>query len=272
MSWSGKLFGGALGLMLGGPIGGVLGVALGHKLDNRAGKPRFSPHMLFGGNRRERKQGAFFATTFSVMGYLAKVDGRVTAREIELAEKVMARMELNQEMRELAIQLFNEGKQPGFAVDDVLEQFRRMCRRNYMLVWMFIEIQMAAAYADGEPNPAERNLLIHICGRLGVTEHDFARLEQIIRAERHFSGGYQRQAGTRTTPARTSLNDAYALLNVAPEAEIDDIKRSYRRMMNQHHPDKLVAKGLPEEMMKLASHKTHEIKTAYEQIRRQRGF
>jgi DnaJ like chaperone protein len=43
-------------------------------------------------------------------------------------------------------------------------------------------------------------------------------------------------------------------------------------MMNQHHPDKLVAKGLPEEMMKLASQKTHELKTAYEQIRRQRGF
>lgn len=271
MSWSGKLFGGALGLMLGGPIGGLLGVALGHKLDNRGSKPRFSRHMLFGGSRRERKQGAFFATTFSVMGYLAKVDGRITEREIELAERVMTRMELNQEMRDLAIQLFNEGKQPGFAIDDVLEQFRRLCRRNYMLVWMFIEIQMAAAYADGEPNPAERNLLIHICGRLGIAEQDFARLEQMIRAERHYGGTY-RDTGRRTTPVRTSLNDAYALLNITPEADVDAIKKSYRRMMNQHHPDKLVAKGLPEEMMKLASQKTHEIKTAYEQIRRQRGF
>lgn len=271
MSWSGKLFGGALGLMLGGPIGGVLGVALGHRLDRRTDRPRFAPHMLFGGNRRERRQGAFFATTFSVMGYLAKVDGRVTEREIELAEKVMQRMELGDEMRELAIQLFNEGKQAGFPIDDVLEQFRRLCGRNFMLIWMFIEIQMAAAYADGEPNPAERRLLMHICARLGVPERDFLRLEQMIRAERHYRGAW-RDTDRRTTPARTSLADAYALLNVSPDAGVDDIKKSYRRMMNQHHPDKLVAKGLPEEMMKLASQKTHEIKTAYEQIRRQRGF
>lgn len=270
MSWNGKLLGGALGLVLGGPIGGIVGVALGHRLDRRGGQ-RFAPHMLFGGTRRERRQGAFFATTFSVMGYLAKVDGRITEREIELAEKVMARMELSAEMRELAIQLFNEGKQEDFPVDAVLEQFRRLCRRNLMLIWMFIEIQMAAAYADGEPNAAERNLLIHICGQLGVSEQDFIRLEQMIRAQRHTSGGY-RDSGRRTAPARTTLADAYALLNLSPDAGVDEIKKSYRRMMNQHHPDKLVAKGLPEEMMKLASHKTHEIKTAYEQIRRQRGF
>jgi DnaJ like chaperone protein len=62
------------------------------------------------------------------------------------------------------------------------------------------------------------------------------------------------------------------VLNLTPAASVDEIKRGYRRLMNQHHPDKLVARGMPEEMMKLAAEKTHEIKSAYEQIRRQRGF
>ena len=49
-----------------------------------------------------------------------------------------------------------------------------------------------------------------------------------------------------------------------------DVKKAYRRLMNQHHPDKLVSKGLPEEMMKLANEKTQQIKEAYERIKKSR--
>ena len=60
--------------------------------------------------------------------------------------------------------------------------------------------------------------------------------------------------------------------NVSPQAGDEEVKKAYRRLLSQHHPDKLVAKGLPEEMMKLASERTHQIRTAYEQIRHHRGF
>jgi DnaJ like chaperone protein len=56
------------------------------------------------------------------------------------------------------------------------------------------------------------------------------------------------------------------LLGVPPQADDAEVKRAYRRLMSQHHPDKLVSKGLPEEMMKLAAQKTHEIRQAYEMI------
>ena len=68
------------------------------------------------------------------------------------------------------------------------------------------------------------------------------------------------------------MDDAFAILNLTATATNDEVKKAYRRLMSQHHPDKLVAKGLPEEMIKLATQKTREIRAAYERIREARGF
>jgi DnaJ like chaperone protein len=159
-------------------------------------------------------------------------------------------------------------------LDEVLEQFRQECHRRQNLIQMFIEIQLQAAYADGEMDAAERALLLHICERLNVSEFVFRRLEQMIRAERHYAGagpggGHGRQP---RQPEQFTVKDAYAILNISADATDKEVKQSYRRLMSQHHPDKLVAKGLPEEMMKLAAQKTDEIRKAYERIKQVRGM
>ena len=87
----------------------------------------------------------------------------------------------------------------------------------------------------------------------------------MVRAGRSFKQGHR-------TRAQRSLADTYAKLNVFPQAGDEEIKRAYWRLLSQHHPDKLVAKGLPEEMMKIASERTHQIRSAYERIREKRGF
>lgn len=264
MSWWGKLVGGAFGFMLGGPLGALLGAALGHNLDK--GLSGLPGDEKLGPGDRERVQTAFFTTTFSVMGCVAKADGQVTEDEIALAKAVMAEMALSEDMRETAIRLFNEGKKEGFPLDDVLTQFRKECHRRQSLMQMFMEIQLQAAYADGKMDPAEEKLLKHICRRLGFSELVFRQLERMIRAERGFAGGGRRAAQAKGP----SLEDAYGLLNQTPDASDAEVKKAYRRLMNQHHPDKLVAKGLPEEMMKMAAKKTHEIKQAYETIKKSR--
>lgn len=266
MSWWGKLAGGAFGFMLGGPLGALLGAVLGHNLDR--GLSGFRTEAMSPGEQ-ERVQTAFFTATFTVMGHLAKVDGSVSRDEIKLAEAVMQKMDLDANKRETAIRLFRQGKSNQFPLDEVLDQFRQECHRRSTLLQMFIEIQLHAAYADGAINHAEERLLLHICNRLGIAESSFRLLEQMIRAESHFTGagGYQQQA-----PRAPTLADAYAVLNISPNASDDEVKRAFRRQTSQHHPDKLVAKGLPEEMMKLAAEKTHEIRQAYEQIRAARGF
>jgi DnaJ like chaperone protein len=79
--------------------------------------------------------------------------------------------------------------------------------------------------------------------------------------------GAQRQKSS----TQSSLSDAYAIVGVENTVSDAELKKAYRRLMSQHHPDKLVAKGLPDEMIKDATAKTQQIKAAYEQIRKTRG-
>ncbi len=108
MSWWGKALGGAFGFMIGGPLGALMGIAFGHNFDrgmNKLGSGDWQAE-------QEQMQAAFFTATFSVMGYIAKADGRVTADEIRLAEAVMDRLGLSAQMRESARKLFNENLKP----------------------------------------------------------------------------------------------------------------------------------------------------------------
>jgi DnaJ like chaperone protein len=267
MSWWGKVIGGAFGFMLGGPLGALFGAALGHNFD--VGLRRRTAEQIGADfDERERTQTAFFAATFAVMGHVAKADGRVTRDEIQAATMVMNQMGLSPELRRVAQSLFNQGKQSHFDLDEALDQFRRECHRRRNLLRVFIEIQLQAAYADGVLHPEERHLLLNVCERLGFPRFEFNALEAMIRAERHF------RTGRRATTERPGLTvkAAYALLNVQPDAGEAEVKRAYRRLMSQHHPDKLVSKGLPEEMVKVATQKTQEIKAAYEKIREARGL
>jgi DnaJ like chaperone protein len=269
LGWWGKLVGGAFGYMLGGPLGAVLGAALGHRFDKGLrGLP--GERVGWDPGDQERVQTAFFTTTFSVMGHLAKADGRVSPDEIRLAEAVMSQMSLSREMRQTAIRLFNEGKAADFPLDQVVEQFRIECRRRQTLIQMFMEIQIQAAFADGRMQRQEETVLRHIAQLLHISDFTFRLLVQRVEAEIHHG-----RAGGRREAARApafSLDDAYAILNVKPDAGDREVKRAYRRLISQHHPDKLVSKGLPEEMMKLAAQKTDEIKKAYERIKEARGM
>ncbi len=268
MSWWGKALGGAFGFMLGGPLGALLGIALGHNFDK--GLSGVISDEQLGRGDRERVQAAFFTATFSVMGHIAKADGKVTRDEIRLAESVMRQMGLDGEMRETAKRLFNEGKSAHFPIDEVLEQFRQELNRRSTLLQAFLEIQIQAAYADGVMDPAEERVLLHICQRLGVPESQFRRLEQMFQAGFGRSSG---GTGSRSTAGKSmSLDDAYAILGVTPDSSDSEVKKAYRRLMSQHHPDKLVAKGLPEQMIRDATEKTRQIRAAYEKIKQARGM
>lgn len=267
MSWWGKLLGGSFGYLLGGPLGALVGLALGHNFDT--GLVRSLRAQMEPGNQ-ERVQTVFFTAVFSVMGHLAKADGRVTESEIEMARGIMQRMNLNEEMRQAAIRLFSQGKQPDFQLVEVLRQFRQECHGRRNLMRMFAEILVHAAYADGGMDEAERSVLEQVRDVLGFSVREFRHIEAVVYNARYFGANGQ---GGQASPAggRNTLREAYAILGVEDTASDVKIKMAYRRMMNQHHPDKLVAKGLPEEMIKLATEKTQEIKQAYELIKKERG-
>lgn len=278
MSWFGKLVGGAFGFILGGPLGAILGASLGHQFD--IGMITLEGPQTLRPGDQQRVQMAFFTATFSVMGHIAKSDGRVSPEEISFANRIMDQLYISGDMRTTAINLFQQGKDPNFPLDDVLAQFYKECHRRLDLIRMFLEIQIQEALADGSLDSKEEHLLLHICNRLKISQFEYERLKVRVMAQQRFNQYYQQQYQQRSDSryqyqrqhqqnqrsSRSILQDAYEVLGLSSSASDEEVKKAYRRLMSQNHPDKLVAKGLPEEMMKLAKEKTQKITKAYEAV------
>jgi len=262
MSWWGTIVGGTLGFLVGGPIGALLGVYAGRNFDSGLAQ-NFGTAEAFGPGAQQRVQATFFTTIFSVMGHIAKADGRISQDEIQLANRIMDEMRLTAPMKQAARDLFNKGKQNDFQFEAVLAQFRQEMHGRKTLSQMFLEIQIRAASADGELRIAEKNILFNVAGALGFSQYELESLISRHNSEQRFdSNSYTSTAG--------QLTEAYGILALSSSCSDKELKRTYRRLMAQHHPDKLVSKGLPDEMLILAKEKTQEIKAAYEVIKKAR--
>jgi len=257
----GKLLGAGFGFMFGGLFGAFLGAIIGHNFDRGVGQSHFSfssPGAV---------QDIFFESLFKVMGHIAKADGHVTEQEIQMARVIMTQMRLTEERKTEAIEYFNRGKQPEFDLDHTLRNFKTTCHGHRNLMQMFLEIQIAAAFADGGIQSAEKSILENISRVLGFNQMHLNLLINSFQAQQRFH-----QSGQQAYNSQDRLADAYSVLGVTAETNDKDTKKAYRKLMSQHHPDKLVAKGLPEEMMTVAKEKSQEIQAAWEVIRKERGI
>lgn len=262
MKFNGKLLGAVLGLICGGPIGLVFGFILGHLYD-----VGYFHHIrqAVNGSMHTQAQRIFFESTFKVMGHIAKSDGRISESEIRAARDIMTRMGLNESMKQEAITHFNIGKQADFNLNNTLHTLHEACHLQPTLLQIFFEIQCQMAGADGHLTQAKQATLQYISQQLGIPGFR----QQYQQQHQHYQ---QRQRTNSQNTSALSLNEAYQLLEVSKNASKEDIKKAYRRQMSQNHPDKLIAKGLPPEMIKVATQKTQKIKKAYELIKKTKGF
>jgi DnaJ like chaperone protein len=247
-----------VGFWLGGISGLFVGAALGFAL-GRIAQASVRRGLL-------TVQSQFLEATFATMGALCKADGVVTHDEIRVTEAVFGRLGLSPEQKTAARAAFNRGKAADFDLDAEVDRFVQSTRGGTLLFPLFLQAQIFAVAADGQIHPAERAMLVRVAGRLGLSESDVARLEALLRAA---SEGAAAPSGP---PPKQRLDDAYAALGVSEEASEAEIRRAYRKLMSENHPDKLMSKGLPEGMRQLAEERAREINVAYDLIRTARQF
>lgn len=277
-TWWGKILGGFFGFLTAGAPGAVFGILVGNFFDRALTKMYSDPHWLYHNETQKVIQKVFFESTFSIMGYIAKADGRVSENEVEMARQFMDEMRLNKDQKLLAKRLFNDGKNKEFNLTTELNNLLRACRNNKELLRVFIDIQYKAALVDGLSSnkiKALNAVFIHLGFAPLHNQNRFyddfnsKAYEEPQQRQKQSSSSYQRGPQQNT---RSTLAQAYALLEIEPTANKQEVKKAYRRLISRNHPDKLISQGLPPEMIKIANDKTQKIVKAYEIICENKGW
>ena len=238
MTWMGKILGGGLGFLLGGPIGAVLGAVLGHHTVDSGG--------TFSG--LESKQGIYFAATFSMLGKIAKADGVVTDDEIQIVDQVMRNnLQLSPDARLFAIDIFNVAKDSDVPFGDFAHQFHGEFGHSQEILISLIDLLLLVAYADGELHPGEEAMIQEAVQIFGLQ-------------------GQYSQLKSRFSGLPDDINRYYEILGCSQGDTLSAVKKKYRKLAMEHHPDRIHANGMPPEFAQVAEDRFKEIQHAYDLV------
>jgi DnaJ like chaperone protein len=272
MRWTGKVFGGVVGMLAGGVPGAAIGALLGHLFDDASAeqdRESVGPQLS-----AQETAEQFFRSTFRIMGHVAKSDGRVSEQEIVAARGVMTALRLDNMQIAVAIEEFTRGKQPSFDVQAEFLRMRQAFAGRPDLVRTFVEIQVRAALAGNNLEGPARKYVKRVALALAMSEFEFAQIEAVLRLQGggRSSGGYRREQQRHAQNSAVELANAYQVLEVVATASNEEVEKAYRRQLSRHHPDKLKANGLPESMVEHAKERTQQIIEAWEVVKTRRGI
>ncbi len=256
MSWLGKMIGGTIGFALGGPLGAVAGAAFGHTFVDKR-EDEYLRSIPGGGQRvslssNEEAQLVFFTAAFSMLAKLCKVDGRVTENEIKTVESFMKNdLQLDANSQGTAKNIFRQAVSSPEPFDAFARQFYSVFRSQPHITNLMLDMLFRVSTADGSISANEEAMIRTAFRIFNYSDADFAR----------FQARYVKKS-----------DPYYAVLKLDDTASDEEIKKQYRQLVREYHPDKIEAKGLPEEFVKFANDKFREVQEAYEYIRKQRGF
>lgn len=255
-----KLIGFIAGYYFLGFFGALLGLFAGSVIDRMRALGAGAMNPL----KNALRQAVFLETVFISMGKLAKADGQVTQDEVAHVEQFMQKLGMTAEHRQQAIALFKRGADPAFDIEPACRKFMAVCGQTKDLKQMLLVYLIVMALADGHLHPAEEALLTDIAGHLGYGSDAFRHLMDMVLNQTHFAGGQVRSAA--------ALDDAYKALGVSKDSAGAEVKRAYRKLMSQYHPDKLMGQGVPEDMIAMATEQAKEIQLAYGLIKKSRNI
>lgn len=268
---TGKIIGGLVGFFIfgGSVFGALFGILIGHFFD----KGRATLEGRFDPEQRAKTQHAFFHAIFPVLGHLAKSDGRVSEEEIAGTEQLMTRMGLGDDERQLAISLFKQGIEPSFNLEKNVSDFMAVCGNYSDLKQLYLVYLINLAYADNHLHENEEALLKIISEQLGYSFFTFNHLLGMVRAQTQFQQqyrGYSQGSSQSSNTSEGELTLAYKVLGVDKIVTDAELKKAYRKLMSEYHPDKLAGRGVPDDMVSVATERAQEIQAAYDMIKKHR--
>ncbi len=256
----GKIVGGTAGFAVGGPIGAVIGAIAGHAFDHYRseqgrrglGRTHRDETPLFYEDPAETRRIAFATAVIALGAKLAKADGRVTADEIRAFRRVF-QIE-DDEVGDVA-RIYNQAKASTAGFEAYAQQIAMLFQRDRYLLEQLLTGLFDVARADGELNRAEIDFLSRVATIFGFDQAAFQEIH------RRFAASMRRMSGA---------DDAYAVLGLSRTASDEEIRKTYRQLVREHHPDRLVAKGLPQEFVERANKTLANINVAYDRIAKER--
>lgn len=249
MGWLGKAIGGTIGFAMGGPLGAVAGAVFGHMFDGADERTSLIGYRS-GSATGEQAQMAFFIASFSMLAKLAKADGQVSEAELLSVRQFMARdLNLNARSQQAAEQIFQAALKSPQGFDAFAEQFYQHFARQPQLLELMIDILVRVSIADGTLHESEEQLIVSAVRIFRLSDADYQKIKsRYIKDTERF----------------------YATLGCSSSDSDETIKKQYRRLVRDYHPDAIAAKGLPEEFVKFSNDKFREIQEAYEAISKER--
>ena len=279
MGFWGKAIGAGFGFMIGGPIGAIFLGALGHLYDKsieslaksnnircphcgidisindfRNGKCPACDHSLSMNEAPTNNdlQFVFYVSLASLAAKMAKADGVVTSDEVKAFDHfVRYNLNLGTNERKIVAQLFNEAKSSPASAAQIATQFKSIIGFQPDVMQILIQLLFQISMADGQFHPAEERFIKDVAGVFGLSQVEYDQIKAMF---------------------VKSNGRAYQVLGVNQNSSDDEIKSVYRKLVMQYHPDKLMAKGMPEDFIKNANQKMAEINSAYDAICRERGI
>lgn len=239
MSIWGKIAGGAAGLAMGGPIGAIVGAIAGHYAIDRERSAVTEPD----------RQVAFTIGVIALGAKMAKADGVVTRDEVAAFRQVF---QVPKAELENVARVFNLTKRDTTGYEAYASQLAQLFGPHSKILEDVLDGLFHIAQADGVVHPAETRFLSQVAHRFGFDEAAFARI----------SARY----------VKPDAADPYVLLGISRETSDQEIKKRYRALVRENHPDQLIARGVPEEFVVIANDRLACINDAYDRIQKQRGF
>ena len=238
MSLFGGIVGGFVGFTFLGPIGALVGSVVGSRMGenrNRRRNPNNFDHQV-----------AFFAALFACLAKIAKADGVVSKEEInKIEEFISLKFNLEAEQRNFAINIFQKAKDDNVSFDDYANQLYSLLKQSPNSLLIFYELLFELAMADDELHPAEEEILKRVPKIFKIPQAVFDQL-------------YEKYV--------SNVKNYHQVLGVNESMSFAEIRKTYLKKRKEFHPDTLISKGLPEELIEKAKNKFIEIQEAYEEL------